>query len=85
MWMQIEDPKEDLYSVFANASLMNSNKKISVTVSGNFPKLLPRNYESVTFGQFCEGGGRTLTGPSATATFINPKQSRIGNGVGNFL
>ena len=52
--------------------LIQKNKK-SVTVSGNFPKLIPRNYESVTFGQFEEGGGRTPTGPSVTVTFINSK------------
>ena len=42
--------------------LIQNNKK-SVTVSGNFPKLFPRNYESVTFGQFWEGGGKDTDGP----------------------
>ena len=40
------------YPVFANTSLINSKNKISVTVSVTFRKVIPRNYESVTLGQF---------------------------------
>ena len=41
----------------------------SVTVTGNFPKLFPRNYESVTFGQFWEGGGKDTDGPIGNGNF----------------
>ena len=45
------------------------NNKKSVTVSGNFPKLFPRNYESVTFEQFWEGGGKDTDGPIGNGNF----------------
>ena len=61
------------YSVFANTSLIKSKNKTSVTVSVTFQPIIPSNYESVTFGQFEEGGRRAPTGPSVTVTFINSK------------
>ena len=70
--------------MFANTSLMHSKKLKIGNGIGNFPELIPRNDESVTFGQFLEGGGRTLTGPSVTVTSMNSKQYKIGNGIGYF-
>ena len=62
-----------MYPVFANTSLKTQNNKKIGNGIGNIPKLIPRDYGSVTFGQFWEGGERTLMGPSVTVTFINSK------------
>ena len=75
------------FSVFANASLINAKSYKIGNGIGNFYLLIPRNYEPVSFGQFGEGGGRTLTGPSVTVTksFINANSDKISNGTGNFF
>ena len=35
--------------------------------------IIPRNYESVTFGKFWEGGGKDTDGPIGNGNFINSK------------